>query len=447
MLVSFSVENFKSFAKKETLYMAKATKIKDKLPNNFFKTQNKNCSELLKIACIYGANSSGKTKFIEAVNAFCYFFQNENIKEVGDNLEKIYHPFQLNNEHINKSTTFEIKFIISETLYLYSISYDIKSILKEELIKIIAEDKNEIVYSIIKDKLKEAKFSEDFKESQEKTILKIEKQDYVNTFMRLFANDSESKLLADIFKFFKTKINVILCNSGFFDIRESIAETSIKYKKSDKNKNLIANILKSTCNSLKGFVINESEIDLEKEKLPDTIKKILQEHKELRMLNNIIFKHKNGELDIEDESTGTRIMFGLSGRLIELFEEGGILFVDELDQSLHPDILVYLIKLFQNKEINKSDAQMIFTAHNDILLDKFYDDNEEKDISLLRRDQVYFVSKDRNEASHLHSAVEYTGLQSRDSLTKLYRNGFFGARPSNLEDNREKIKEYINDKK
>lgn len=438
-IVSFSAENFKSFAKKETLYMSKATKIGDDLKNNFFKTKNKNCSELLKVACIYGANASGKTKFIEAMNRFCDFFQMR-IKESGDDLKDMYEPFELNNSKSTDKITFEIKFIVNNILYSYTISYNMESILKEELKNI---DINEIVFSIEKNNLEKAKFSDDFGNLYKDTLLKIEKQNYINTFLRLFESDSSSKLLTDIFKSFKTKLKVFLCSTSMIDERINKAQTLKKLNENKKNKKIITEMVKITCGFVSDFIVNEKEVDLEK--LPNGFKEFFGDEKILKVAR-IKFRHRNGEIYIEDESMGTQIVFGLSGTILDTFETGGVLFIDELDKSLHPDILVYLIKLFQNKKINKSNAQLIFTTHNDILLDKFYDKNKEKDSSLLRRDQVYFVSKDRNESSHLHSAVEYTGLQKRDSLVKLYRQGFFGARPSNLEESYD-ILEIINNEK
>lgn len=438
MLVSFSVENFKSFSKKETLYMAPATKIKkENLPNNIFETNNSSCEDLLKIACIYGANASGKTKFIEALHSFLFFFKADK-QEQDDDFDIIYTPFQFKNEYFGKPITFEIEFIVNNILYLYSISYNKESILREELNKII-ENKKEVIYLIEKDKLDKAEFSKEFGESYKETILKIKKQKYNNTFLRLFDNDSSSKLLTDIFSFFKSKINVILC-SEINDQRTFFGKTIRKYKDSKVDRNLIKNILKSACNSVEEIAINEIEIN--DTEIPEKLKDFFKKQKNLRRIE-IKFKHKNGELDIEEESSGTKIMFGLSGRLVELFQNGGVLFIDELDKSLHPDILIYLIKLFQDKDINSKNAQLIFTAHNDIALDQFYDIKTGKKVPLLRRDQVYFINKDRNESSHFYSAVDYTGIQSRDSLVKLYRNGFFAARPGNISESYDFLREMM----
>lgn len=445
MLVSFSVENFKSFAKKETLSMVLATKIKKNiLTNNFFKTGNKTYDNLLKIACFYGANASGKTKFIEAIYSFLFFFKEE-LQEVDDNFEDIYEPFAFNKDNLNKPTTFSLEFIVKNVLYSYLISYNKNSIVKEKLIK-FNKNKEEIIFSIEKDNIDKSIFSKDIEELSKNTILKIQKQNYNNSFLRLFDQDSTSDILTDILLFFKTKINVILCESRF-DERIFAGNTAEKYIKNNSNdRQLITNILKTTCNSFTEININQIDVDLEKMKIPAGLKKLLQDEKKLKRLD-IKFKHKNTELDIRDESSGTKIMFGLSGRLIDLFRNGGVIFIDELDKNLHPDILVYLIKLFQNKNINISNAQLVFTIHNDIILDQFYDEILEKRVSLLRRDQVYFINKDRNEASHLNRAVDYTGTQFRDNMVKLYRNGFFASRPFDLEESYIFLEETIHNDK
>ncbi len=97
---------------------------------------------------------------------------------------------------------------------------------------------------------------------------------------------------------------------------------------------------------------------------------------------------------------------------------GRILFIDELDTSLHPLMVRFLIGLIQNPEINKYNAQLIFTTHDTSVLDT----------DLFRRDQVWFVEKDREQASRLYPLSDFKPRKG-EALEKGYLNGRYGALP------------------
>jgi AAA15 family ATPase/GTPase len=86
--------------------------------------------------------------------------------------------------------------------------------------------------------------------------------------------------------------------------------------------------------------------------------------------------------------------------------------------------------MFHDKNINQGNGQVLFTAHNDILLDKIYDKKLDEKISLFRRDQIWFVSKDEKEqSSQFYSLDQFNGVRDNDNISTRYRNHEFGARP------------------
>ncbi len=89
-------------------------------------------------------------------------------------------------------------------------------------------------------------------------------------------------------------------------------------------------------------------------------------------------------LPLAEESNGVRTLFTFGGRILETLQEGGSIFVDELETSLHPYLSKLLVLLFQSERINKKKAQLIFTTHNTNLLDR----------TIFRKDQVWFAEKD-----------------------------------------------------
>jgi len=121
------------------------------------------------------------------------------------------------------------------------------------------------------------------------------------------------------------------------------------------------------------------------------------------------------------ESDGTQKLLALTAPIIETLQNGEILVIDELDNSLHTELIEAIIKLFNSKETNPNSAQLIFTTHDTNLL------NQE----LFRRDQIWFTQKDIYGASELYSLVEYGKGKTRDDLVleKNYLSGKFGAVP------------------
>jgi AAA15 family ATPase/GTPase len=132
----------------------------------------------------------------------------------------------------------------------------------------------------------------------------------------------------------------------------------------------------------------------------------------------------NIELDLEEsESTGTQRLFALAGPLFAALEMGYVLIVDEIECSMHSLLTRKLIELFQSSKINKKRAQLIFATHDSTLLDQ----------ELFRRDQIWFIEKNKNAASELYSLVDIKEDNRPRSTTAFQRNylaGRYGAVPN-----------------
>ena len=132
---------------------------------------------------------------------------------------------------------------------------------------------------------------------------------------------------------------------------------------------------------------------------------------------------KTKEFDLENvESNGTKAFLALSGPILQTIEEGNVIFVDELDSALHPFLVRYLVSLFNDPEINKNGAQLIFTSHAHYLMDG----------ENLSRDQIWFTSKELNNGfySDLYSLSDFKKITRRNSsFYEAYMNGIYGAVP------------------
>ncbi|HQP45652.1 MAG TPA: ATP-binding protein, partial [Flexilinea sp.] len=124
------------------------------------------------------------------------------------------------------------------------------------------------------------------------------------------------------------------------------------------------------------------------------------------------------KFDLTDESEGTQKLFYLSGPIIDTLIGGKVLFIDEIEARLHPLLTRKLISLFHSKELNPHHAQLIFATHDTNLLSN----------KLFRRDQIWFVEKDEEGASHLYSLAELK-VRNDASFGSEYLQGRYGAIP------------------
>lgn len=135
------------------------------------------------------------------------------------------------------------------------------------------------------------------------------------------------------------------------------------------------------------------------------------------------FQHLIGEsrigFGLEDESLGTVTMLDLAADCVDAIEGGKVLVVDEMERSLHPLLLRKIIELFSDRELNASGAQLIFTTHYMGLMSD----------GSLRRDQVWFVEKDRATGeSELYPLSSYSPRKD-DDVEGRYLRGTYGAVP------------------
>ena len=123
-------------------------------------------------------------------------------------------------------------------------------------------------------------------------------------------------------------------------------------------------------------------------------------------------------LDTQDESTGTLAYLSLLGPILRALDSGSVLAIDEIDSSLHPSLLAFLVRLFCDRTSNPKGAQLIFNTHDTNLLAD----------GVLRRDQVWFTEKDRDGVTHLYPLTDFKPRQD-ENFQKRYLQGRFGAIP------------------
>ena len=422
MLISFSVTNFRSIKETQTIYLSVDPKLSktDKFKNNLFKTGLKSEPHLLKSAAIYGANASGKSNFIRALFVFNLVALNLNLKRGKDVAE--FDPFILNQENKSKPTEFEIDFITQKTRYVYAFGFDKRKIHFEKLERFEGEEKK-LIYEInlVGEELKE-NFTELFE--GKKDSIDAVKNNKNHLFLPSNVSSDGNPFLNPIYDWIEE--NLIIANKPSF-----FQKTADWILESEENKRKTLELLKASDLGIADFSISIKKLELPEsfdenlkslpEKMREEIKKDLLSAKEATFTKATFTNSGGYSLDFDKLSDGSQTLFNLSKPIFKTLEKGGVLFFDELDRRLHPDILKKIVRIFHDPNLNKNKAQIVFTLHNDILLEK-----KEK---ILRHDQVWFASKVKDGATELYSLSEFEDVKKSDDIVKKYREYDFGARP------------------
>lgn len=139
---------------------------------------------------------------------------------------------------------------------------------------------------------------------------------------------------------------------------------------------------------------------------------------------NLVHRGGTGDVELEnvDESLGTLVWFGLVGPVIQSLTTGAVLLADELDASLHPDLVAQLVRLYQNPSTNPRHAQLVFNSHDTSLLPGAVGER------LLGRDQIWFTQKLNDGRTELYQLIDFDP-RKQEAVGKRYLDGWYGAKP------------------
>ena len=149
-----------------------------------------------------------------------------------------------------------------------------------------------------------------------------------------------------------------------------------------------------------------------------------KENNRIEVFTKHVVEEYEAELNLFDESSGTKKLFGLLPFIAKSLLNGTTLVIDELDAKIHPVLLRYLIMTFSNMEKNKKGAQLIFTSH----------DLSTMNSDVFRRDEIWFVAKEKRQNSKLYFLVEFKNekgeaVRKDAKFDKQYLEGKYGADP------------------
>lgn len=392
MLIQFSVGNFLSFKEQSTLSLvASALKDIQILSEDVIFNIGETDLALLKSATIYGANASGKSNFIKALDFFKWYVINSS-KDIQAGERVNVESFRLSSSTVEEPSYFEAIFCNAEYQYRYGFETDENMVHSEWLYQKANKKRAKEVELFYRD--------EDGFNIHSKFIIGKE---LINKQMV-----RTNALLLSVAAQFNDVVAV--------EIVKWLNDTTIISGSNEKNIWDLAAIRLDDLKMKQRIVDFSRYADLGIENIEKVNNAIISMHtqyddegNEVKLIN---FPFK------KNESEGTIKYFSLAYPIINALDNGKRLIIDEFDSKMHPLLTCRIIVLFNSKETNPKNAQLIFTTHDTNLLSA----------SIFRRDQIWFTQKDRFGATELYSLAEYK-VRNDASFEKDYLSGKYGAIP------------------
>jgi uncharacterized protein len=366
---------------------------------------------LLKSIAIYGANASGKSNLVRALVRMMNFvaksFQDEDYI-------KGFETFALDKKYLRLPMHFELVFLVKGTLYRYGFEITNHKVSAEWLFG--PAQKNEVEYFTRRgDEITVNKTR--FKEGADLTEGKTRDTTLFLNVAHAF-NGPIAKEIKDFFRLY------FCITTGLDD--SLLRNITLNLLKRSEAKDKIMDLMKAADFGIEEINnIKASEFQFPGW-VPTDIQAKMKAGEESSVLASLRAIRNIPQDDLPAaflfdwfESEGTKKFLTYAGPIVQSLQLGATLVIDEFDARLHPALTRRIVELFNSKEHNKKNAQLIFVTHDVNLLDS----------SLLRRDQIYFAEKNAAGETSLYSLINVGGVRNDASYEKDYMKGKYGALP------------------
>jgi hypothetical protein len=386
MLIEFRFKNFLSFRDEQVFSLVASP---DKaLPNN---TVEHKGLRLLRSSAIYGANASGKSNFIKAIRFVRDLVRRSNEPKPGEPIAVT--PFKLNRKSANTPSLFELTFVVKDVRYTYGFLVSAQRVHEEWLYAYPhGREQNWFERKLDKSGKRDVwKFGSNLKGENHRVAARTLDN---ALFLSRAAMDNHVQL-TEIYMWFFARL--MICPD--VATREGWGRSAIP--------GMLDWEKESFMTFIRGFDLGFEDIEFTEAKGLETM------HKAEGSQGYVPFA-------LDEESSGTRRVIDLAGSWMEPLESGVVIVMDELEASLHPLLSRKLVKIFHSDKWKRGGSQLVFATHETTLMD----------LSVFRRDQIWFTDKDTAGASHLYSLYDFkTKPRLQEAIQKGYLTGRYGAIP------------------
>lgn len=414
MIAEFKIRNFYSLRDEQILSFIPTN---DDTSRDIYTEEVADGVSLLKIGFIYGSNASGKTNILKALDFFSQFMVNDSLNK-GDEIGVV--PFLLDDVSDKERTQFEMTFYLNREKYKLNLVLDNK-VIYEETLQVYSSVQPTLLYKRTYNAEKDAT---DIVFGGKVGLVKKSREAIEgNTFIKRTViaafgkSNVEKSRLNLVYDFFSQRIAPIMYPKSSL---MGFTKRSISRDRDGRLKKFILHFLKASDFNISDISIHEEEVNItpEMELIIKNTSGILEKAKEEALKkgtlhsDQMFFLHhtSNGdkELGEELESRGTKRYMGLATILYDLLVHGVILPIDEIETSIHYELLSYFIKVFLVN--SKRGGQLIVSTHDINLLDEDY----------IRRDVIWFTDKNDCGETQL-IRLSTLGLHKTLSVYNAYR--------------------------
>ncbi len=430
MIVEFNIENYLSIKSAQKISFEPSA---DTFMSDEYSYEVKEGVRLLKVGIVYGANASGKSNILDAIE----FFRMLVLRMPKDRNDKTgVVPFMLDDISRNKMTKMSMAFYINQSKYILSFELDAKYIYSETLIVYDSVRPTKLYNRIYDASTDSTSINFGVNLKMTKKSQDVISGNTINNCSVLAAfgkSNVERTKLNDVYDYFAKQVKDVLAPGMSLS----------RYVKSRLNKDETGDLKKFILNFLKASDFNIEDVVMHKEEEPITpeMERMIQiapidKEAKAEMLKKgkitnteLTFKHKAGDkvydLSEEYESNGTMRFLGMSVILNFLLKTNRFMSIDEVETSIHYELLAYFIKVFLANSTGSS--QILLTTHDINLLNEDF----------IRRDTIWFTDKDefgetkivRLSSLGLHKNISPYNAYKQGKLVKL---PFLGSQYFNL---------------
>lgn len=409
MIIDFTVTNFRSIRDETTLSLY-AEHPGTHLRENIAYPMKDSKIGVLKSLGLYGANASGKSNLLLAFEALQYIISQTGSFKDGD-LIRCYEPFRLSESTKKAPVYFEVEFVTPDrSRYRYKVGFTQRKIVEETLIAYPSRQPAVLFSRKESDTWESIKFGTTYKGGKKRLPFFPN-----NAYLSKAGNSADApESIRAIFNYLRSDVIRVTHDSSIF-VRGWAEEEHIIQQ--------VSTLLSFADTGIDAIIVKERDTDslILPDGMPDDLKEAFLRRKRWRFL----FSHKTEEGEVEhfeldEESAGTRRLFELAPVLLDALASGGVVLLDELESSMHPLMAEFILKLFNDREVNTKGAQLIFTTHNVHIMSSEY----------LRRDQIWFTEK-KDGASQYFSLADFDKniVKPKSPFNRWYLEGRFDAIP------------------
>jgi uncharacterized protein len=417
MLIEFRIRNFRSL-RDETVLSMVASADKTFKQTNVEATRIRSLPGILRTAGIYGANAAGKTNIIRAMALMRAVVLQSAALQPDHPLNV--QSFMLDPSFRDQPTEFEVTFLIDGARYQFGFKITKERVLAEWLIVYKTAQPQNWYTRAYNPQLGQDEYKFGSHLQGQRQVWRTSTRP--NALFLSIAVQLNSDQLKPVFDWFLNGVSVFEGGGiPFFKNVSPLDLTFAQIQKGSPEENQITRFLAAADTGI-------SKIGLQKRKAiqqsfridaaSGQFGQVLEEKESLVAQFHHSSRRGSATFELPDESEGTQRLFLMAGPLFEILRNGCTLLIDELDRSLHALLVKRLIRMFQDSSENQADAQLIFTTHDTSLLGA----------QLLRRDQIWLVEKDEDQASRIYPLSDFSPRKN-EALEKGYLEGRYGGIP------------------